>query len=331
MLRNWKYVLLFTVLGFGIGWALDFFMKKPPSYEAEVTFNLGSAGSSTGGGFPSGLGSLFGMGGGGDANIFTGENFFIWVKSGPVLERALLKEVEINGQKVLMANFYIDSSGIKEDRWEKQTNWHDFQFKSALVDSFSLEERRVMNDLIMDAAEKTIIDEPNRKSSFMRLAVTTINENLSRAWANILLETVDEFYSEIQTTKTRRTLRLLENRVDSLAKILSGSESKLAYATDYSTIAVNPEVGMRVKQLTRNSEFIQQLYLEALGGVEQTRVSLVREAPLFTIIEPIKRPLDLKLDMGQKKKIGLLIGFMISLIFIYLKTSYDAAMAERKQ
>jgi len=329
LVRNWKIVLLFSALGLGIGWALDYFMKKPPSYQAEVTFNLGSAGAS-GGGLPSGLGNLFGMGATADANIFTGENFFIWVKSGPVLERALMKEVNTGGRKVMLANFFIDSSGITEKRWEDLPHWQTFRFKRSDPDSFNLEERTILNDVITFASDITTIDEPNRKSSFMRLSVSTINENLSRAWASTLLETVDEFYAEIQTTKTRRTLKLLESRADSLYRILVGSESKLARESEYATIAVGPDVQTRIKQMTRNSEFIQQLYLEARAGVEQTRVSLVREAPLFTIIEPIKNPLDLSFDSGQKKKIGLLIGLMLSLIFIYIRSAYTAALEEKK-
>lgn len=328
VLKSWKQVLFITLLGLGIGWGLDIYLKKPPSYIAEVVFNLGTAGTS--GGLPSGLGNLFGMGGAADANIFTGENFFFWVKSSPVLERALLREVSVNGNPMLLANLYIDSSDIKENRWEKASYLHDFQFKSTKVDSFSLDERRVLNELIEDISEATEIEEFDKKSSFMALKVTTINENLSRIWASTLLETVDEFYSEIQTTKTRKTLSLLERRADSLSSILSGSEYRLAQATDQSQFSVDVQAPVRVKKLARDNEFIQRLYLEALAGAEQTRVSLVREAPLFTVIEPIKRPLNLTYDPGQRKKIGALLGLLFALVYVYFKSAYEDAVKEKK-
>lgn len=163
------------------------------------------------------------------------------------------------------------------------------------------------------------------------MKVTTINENLSSLWANTLLETVDEFYAEIQTTKTRKTLSLLERRADSLGRKLSGSETRLAQVKDQSLFSVEVETPARLTRLSRDTEFIQRLYLEALAGAEQTRVSLVREAPLFTIIEPIKRPLDLTFDPGQRKKIGALLGFLIALIFVYFKSAYDDAVREKKQ
>lgn len=329
VLKSWKHVVSITLLGLIIGWGLDIYLKKPPSYVAEVVFNLGTAGSSSG--LPAGLGNFFGMGGSADANIFTGENFFIWVKSSPVLERALMKTVQVNGKDVLMANFYIDSSNIKNDRWEKATHWHDFKFKTNHVDSMTIDERRVLNDVIEDISDATQIDELGRKSSFMTLTVTTINENLSTIWANTLLETVDEFYAEIQTTKTRKTLSLLEKRADSLGRKLAGSETTLARATDQSIYSVEVETPARLSKLTRDNEFIQRLYLEALAGAEQTRVSLVREAPLFTIVEPIKRPLDLTYDPGKRKQIGALLGLLFALIYVYFKSAYEEAVREKKK
>ncbi len=54
-----------------------------------IVFNMGGSapGSDMGN-----LGALFGMSSATDANIFTGENFFYFVESRPVIERALLKE-----------------------------------------------------------------------------------------------------------------------------------------------------------------------------------------------------------------------------------------------
>lgn len=328
ILKSWKQVLLITLLGLGIGWGLDLYLKKPPSYVAEVVFNLGTAGG--GSGMPAGLGNLFGMGGTADANIFTGENFFIWVKSSPVFKRALLKTVKVNDQEMLLANLYLDSSDIKDNRWKDAKHLHDFRFVHAKADSFNTYERVVLNELIEDVAAATTIDELGKKSSFMELSVTTINENLSTLWANTLLETVDEFYAEIQTTKTRKTLNLLEKRADSLGRVLSGSERRLAVVTDQSIYSVEVDKTARLSKLARDNEFVQRLYLEALAGAEQTRVSLVREAPLFTIIEPIKSPLDLTFDPGQRKKIGALLGLLIALVFVYFKSAYQEAVKEKQ-
>jgi hypothetical protein len=132
LFRNWKMILLLPIVGFGIGYAMDTYLKKPNTYEANVVFNLG------GGSQASGLGDvagLLGLGNAPDANIFTGENFFYFVKSRPVLERNLMKEVEIHGRKEIFANFYIDSSGIKTSDWEERPSCKSSIFKTMTLKS----------------------------------------------------------------------------------------------------------------------------------------------------------------------------------------------------
>ncbi|WP_247234975.1 hypothetical protein [Telluribacter sp. SYSU D00476] len=326
LLRNWKILLLFIVLGAGIGYVLDIYMKKPATYEATVVFNLGGGSS----GPANEMAGLLGLGGGApDANIFTGENFFYFVTSRPVIERALMKEVDVYGQKILFANFYIDSSGIKKD-WEEAEakDLINFRFTTNDLEKLSLQERLVLNQIVERTKGATTVASLDRKSSFTQLTTNSQNSTLAKTWANTLLETVEEVYTENQTFKTRKTLRLLQRRADSLAVILGRTEARLAREMDYSTQIVVPEGKVSVNKLERNTTFIQGLYMETMRNVENTRVSLIREAPLFTIIEPVKSPLDMNIDTGQRMKVGLLIGFVFGLFFIYIKDVYANVMAD---
>lgn len=124
--NNWKIILLITLMGYGIGYALDLYLKKEDQYQATILFNLGAGGAGA-----SGFGDvagLFGLNSQPDANIYTGENFFYFVKSRPVVERALMKEVEVGSKKMLLANFYIDSSAIKRENWEENEKLTDVPF-----------------------------------------------------------------------------------------------------------------------------------------------------------------------------------------------------------
>ena len=96
-------------------------------------FNLG--GGSSGGGFGGDLGQLagaFGFGGGApDANIFVGDNFLIYAKSRPVVEKTLMKTDTINGKDTLLVNYYIRHSGIRDKEWEDNDTLRAFYFKRA--------------------------------------------------------------------------------------------------------------------------------------------------------------------------------------------------------
>ncbi len=320
LIRNWQWLLLLPAVGFGIGYAMDTYQNKPPTYEATVVFNLGAAGASSGFGDVAGL---LGIGAQPDANIFTGENFFYFVKSRPVLERNLMKEVEINGKKQLLANFYIDSSGIKTSDWADYPDLQKFHFKSNDVKKMDLNSRINLNTIVKRAAEATEIAYLDRNSSFTKISNKMENEHLDGLWVTTLLETVEEMYTENQTQKTRKTLRLLQSRADSLAAVLGIAEHKLAKQLDYSAQIMMPEAKVSATSMERKSSFLQQLYYEAMANAEKMRVSLVKEAPLFTEIEGIKVPLDVKYEDKRNAKIGALAGLMIALIFVYFRTVFS--------
>jgi hypothetical protein len=321
ILRNWKLILLLPILGFGIGYGMDTYLKKPSTYEANVVFNLG--GGSQGSGFGE-MAGLLGLGSAPDANIFTGENFFYFVKSRPVIERNLMKEVDVHGKKMILANFYIDSSGIKNSDWEERTDLQSFHFKDNNIKKLDLNSRIVLNMLVKRTAEATEIASLDRKSSFISLATKMENETLAGLWVTTLLETVEEMYTENQTQKTRKTLRLLQHRADSLAAVLGIAEHKLARQMDYSAQIMLPEAKVSTNSMERKSSFLQQLYYEAMANAEKMRVSLVREAPLFTEIEGIKVPLDVKHEDKRNAKIGALAGLMIALVLTYFRTVFSS-------
>lgn len=328
LLRNWKLILIFCLIGYGIGYALDLYLKKPDKYDATVLFNLGAGGSSS-----QGLGDvagLLGLNSAPDANIFTGENFFYFVKSRPVVERALMKEVEVGNKKMLLANFFIDSSGILDREWEQIPKYQKFHFTKNDPKEYTLLEQMALNDIVDIVRVSTDVLQPDRKSSFIMIKVSTETSLLSERWANTLLETVEEVYTENLTSKTRRTLNLLTNRADSLSRILGGTESRLARQMDYSTIITDPMGKVQVNKLQRSSEFVQQLYIEAMRNAEAMKVSLVREAPLFTIIEPTKRPLDRKADDAKRAQIGLLIGLVLAFVIVYFKGVYATIMEDNR-
>lgn len=316
--KNWIVILLLPILGFGIGYATDYFMEEPDEFEADVVFNLG-AGQGSGGGLGD-MAGLLGLGNAPDANIFTGENFFYFVKSRPVLERNLMKKMTINGKKEILANFFIDSSGIKYKEWEERPDMHSFRFTTNRIDSMKMKDREVLNELVKKAGDMTEIGSLERKSSFSKMATVMPNAHLAGLWVTSLLETVEEMYTENQTQKTRKQLRLLEARRDSLAGVLGIAENRLAREMDISAQVMDPYIKVNTSRMEKKSSFLQQMYYEALANAEKMRVSLVREAPLFTEIEGIKVPLDMKVKTQTRAKVGAMLGLFLALVFIYFRT-----------
>ncbi|MFC5408928.1 hypothetical protein ACFPMF_06395 [Larkinella bovis] len=333
VVRSWKMLLIITLLGGIIGFIVDLNLDKRPTYTATLTFNLG-AGSAQGGlGDLGSLAGMFGLSGGApDANIFTGENFLYYVMSKPIITRALMKEIDTTlvptpGRRDLMINYYIRHSGIRDDEWEKDDTLRNFRFvRGKDAKSLTRLESKALDGVFNRIKGETSIAQLDRKSSFLTLRAGMHAELLAARWLNILLDIVQQDYTEKQTQKTTEMRDLMKARRDSLGRVLGQNDSNLARYIDQNQQIVVAEGQLQQTKLTRNSTFLQQLYYSAVQSVDNLNLSLIKEAPLFTIVEPVSLPLYKESHEPYAMKAGLILGLMLGLIFIFLRQTYQSIM-----
>lgn len=329
ILRNWAIILVTVLIGAGIGYFVDANERSPMLFEANVVFNLGNSVPSSGLG---GIASVLGVEPTSDANIFTGDNFFYFVTSRPVVEKTLLEELEINGRKQILANFYIDSSGIKASEWKEEPKLQRFHFVTTDIQKMELQSRIAMNTIVKRIIKATKIDNVDRKTSFISLSVKMENQRLAAIWVTTLLKTVERMYIENQTRKTRNMLKMQQARADSLRVVLGTSEHRLARQMDLSAQVIMPEEKVVSASMAKKSAFLQQLYNEAMSNAERTRITLLREASLFIEIEGIKTPIDASYEEKKGIRFGALAGLMLAMIFTYFRTifSFASPLHEKK-
>ena len=329
--RNWKLLLILTAVGGVIGFIYDLTHKKPPVYNATITFNLG--GSGNGSGFGGDLGSLasaFGLGqGASDASIFQGDNFLIYAKSRPVVEKTLMKTVKINGRDTLLVDYYIQHSGIRNEEWEKSDTLRALSFSRAKKpEEYTKQERNAMSDIYTRMKSEVSISLPERKSSFMELRCAFQDEMLAATFLDSHLKTIEEDYRQKQTKKTREMYELLTSRADSIARILTGTENRLAQYMDQNQQVVVAQGQIMQNKLTRNTTFLNTIYYQALQNAENMRLSLIREAPLFTIIEPVVLPLYKETITTVGMQAGIALGLVLAIIIVFLRETYRSVMRE---
>ncbi len=327
--RNWKLILSLTLIGGIIGFIIDRTKSRKPTYNAAITFNLGG-GSSNSFGELGALAGAFGLGNSApDASIFSGENFLIYAKSRPVVVKTLMKTVKINGNDTLLIDYYIRHSGIIDKEWEENDTLRTVRFGVAKTPAeYTKNEINAVAQIFTRISSEINVNQPERKSSFMRLSASMEDEMLSKAFVETHLKTIEEDYRQKQTKKTSEMLGLLSNRADSLGRLLGGTESKLAQYRDQNQQMVVAAGVMTESRLTRNTAYLQTQYFTALQNVENMRLSLIREAPLFTIIEPVALPLYKDVASSVALQIGLILGLLISIIAVFFRETYRTIMRE---
>jgi uncharacterized protein involved in exopolysaccharide biosynthesis len=321
--RNWWVLLATIAVGGVIGFIVDLVSRKKPTYIASYVFNLG--GGSSGGqmGDLGALASAFGFGQATpDGNIFSGENFTLYARSRPVIEKTLLKTVKINGVDTLLVNYYMAHSGIREKAWEKNDQLKTFMFKGPKPRAeYTPDEQQAMYDIYDQISGEIDFKPVDKRSSFISFIATTEDPGLSKAFVENHMVTIEDDYKKKQTKKTRDMLTYLERRVDSLGRRLTGTEDKLASYLNQNQQVVVAEGQLVQNRLTRNSTFLQQQYYTAVSSLDNIKLSLIREQPLFTEIEPVMLPLVAKLAPKIALQAGLAIGLILGIVLIFLRES----------
>lgn len=330
--KSWRLLMIGLLLGAIVSFILDIVNQKETSYQATISFNLDiGGGGSSGMGQMSGIADVLGVGGmtqGQSGDLLSGANFPTLAKSRIVFEKALMSNVVLAGDTLLMANYYKDSSDIARTDWagnlfkKPKTNFIEYRFVKKNPDDFTPEENEIITSLYTHLYDKTTFEGVN-SSSLTQLSVVNTNEILAKVWAETLLKTTEAFYKEVKTQKTRNLLTEQENRLDSLRNLMMGTDGQLARLSFQNPNIIDPGARMREQQVGRNNNFYSTQYYTQLANVESLNRLLTEQTPIFTIIDPIRLPLmTASGGLGQSYKLGSILGLVLSLVISVIMNTY---------
>lgn len=329
--KSWRLMMIGLLAGAIVSFTLDIINEKETDYLATISFNLDIGGGGPGMGQMSGIADAFGIGGmqqNQSGDLLSGANFPTLAKSRIVFEKALMTNVVVGGDTMLMANYYKDSSNIKRTDWagnlikKPKTNFIEYRFVQKDPDDLTPEENEIITSLYTHLYERTVFEGVSG-SSITQLSVVSTNDILAKTWAETLLKTTEVFYKEVKTQKTRNLLAEQESRLDSLLGLMNGSDSQLARLSFKNPNIIDSGTKMREQQVGRNNNFYTNQYYTQLANVESLNRLLNEQTPIFTIIDPIRLPLmTYSGGLGQSYKLGSILGLVLSLVISIVLNTY---------
>ncbi len=328
IVKSWLVILIIGGIGAGIGFYKDSKLKQHTTYLAEIIFSMSAGGGQSDMG---GLGNLLGMSQQTDESLFSGDNFLYVVKTRSTIEKALLTKVTLDGRTDYFANIYMDSSFVKEDDWTADyqiEKWHKVHFTQTNRAKMNPTERLVLDHLYGRLKEETDIVKPDIRLVFLKLRAICEFTSISKLWAETLLATIEDLYQANQSKKTNKMIKLMQRRVDSLSQVMNRSEGSIARLQDINREAVVIEGQVQQTRLARNTGLASGLFQESSRSLENLKMSAIKEATLFTIIEPVHEPLDPAYFSREYTKFGLAIGLLLSILFIILRQVYRDALKD---
>lgn len=335
LFSNWRVWTAALLFGACISLIKDIFVEEDLNYRSTIIFNLELGGSNQNsqlGGLASTFG-LFNQSGSSSGELFSSQNFPTLVLSKAVLERALMKEVVVGKDTLLMINYVADSSDIAEKEWggdlfhKPFTAAINYTFEKKETKDFTVLENQIIASIYEKMRDATKIDFLKSTNSMMVLSTMLSNEMLAKKWVETVLSTTEEFYVEMKTKKTRDLLETQEKRLAKIQNDLFSTDSQTARMALQNPNVVDPRGMMRETQANRKASFLSTQYMAQLTTIESLNRVLLEETPIFTIVEETRLPLETEYSTaGLNIKLSSLAAFIISIVVLVVIDTYRKVM-----
>ena len=320
---KWLVILFASVLGAAIG--LIYGWSQKPIYTAITTYALDdekSGGSMSGAlGLASSLG--FDLGGTSAGGAFGSTNLMELMHSRSLIEKTLLSEVIVQGTKISLADYYINVNGLRK-AWVDKPEIIELHFP---VHSNRAEFTRAQDSVLgsiyfsMDK-DQLSITQKDKKVSIGTIEVKSMDENFAKLFCETLVKEVSDFYIDTKSRKARNNVAILQKQVDSIRGELNSAITGVAAAND-NTFNLNSALTVKKTDAAKRQVDVQAntaILTQLVANLEMAKVSLLKETPLFQIIDKPIPPLKKE---KFRKISGLLIGgfvaFFVAILFLIFR------------
>lgn len=307
--KKWIVVacgVLFGALGLAYAWT------KKLNYTATYVFSIEGGGGSSNSSFGS-IAGLLGLGGS-SMGAFSGDNLVELIKAKSLVERTLLRPVDIDGERMTLIEYKILTDSLRsecdefvKDEESNLVSLCELSFPVDLKrDSFSREQDSVLSMFSAGMMENSIVvAKRDKKLSFVEFSVTSSDERFSKLFAENLLSEVTNFYVESKTELVKKNIASFQYRADSVRRDLDKALFNRAAYADGNVNASRQVVGVQLQKANTDIQILGTVYAEMIKNIEMLNLDLARETPLIRVVDAPYYPLAND-KMGKKK--GLIVG-----------------------
>lgn len=324
LITKWKFFLIVGFIGAAFGLLSSYLSKR--KYTAKLTFVVEDTKSGALGAYM-GLASQFGIdlgGGGGASDIFSNDNIIAFLKSRLLIEKTLLSPVLLDNKKVTLADLYLEFNGLRK-KWEKKPELKGVNFPLGMNrKQFSLKQDSILNRIQSIIVDKLLeITKPDKKSSFILVKCTSLNETFSKIFTETLVNEATGFYIEIKTKRSKSNVEKLQTSADSLRMLLNQKTYNLAATQDLNLNPARQITSVNSELQSRDKMVLQTMYAEVVKNLEISKITMEQETPLVQIIDVPIYPLESS-KIGKLKGVvlGGLIGGLLIAVILLLKKIY---------
>lgn len=308
--KHWMGILIVSIL-FGLaGW---FYAKQLPEYyAANILFILSSSDKQQN--QDNLIAQQLGLGqkGSNEEGLYTVQNFLgLLVHSKMIRETLLLPYPTENTHT--FASKYMALEG--EDKRGIFTTKEPYN-------PIKKEQISLLRSLAEQIRPALVVKPAEDGTSFTQFSGRFENEEFAKYFTESLLNYTLSFYVEGKTKEIKNNIRQIEERKDSLLRLLTIKSRRIANQ-QVQSIDLNPAYSSAMVEgqiMSNEGEFLSKLYAESVASLEVVKSELRQQTPLFTIIEGAEYPLVLEIPARMKWFWAMLVlGFLLGVIYFGLR------------
>ena len=288
-----------------------------PTYTARLTFVIDDSKSSgSGGGLASLAGQLgFNLDGlGGASGVLAGDNVEELVKSRKLIKATLLTPYD---STQTLADRYSTVYKLSK-KWLKYS--HDgkiIRFPPDDKNNTRLQDSLLHEMTLLILAGQFEIAKTDKKLGFFEVSTTMKDEKLAQLFCERMIRQSTDFYIRTKTKRLRDNVDRLQQRADSIGKVLNRKTYALS-AANQSLLNLNPayttaNASVDIKE--RDKIVLSTIFSETVKNLESSKTMLAQETPTVQIVDEPELPLR---KNRLKYSVAILSGFVIfGLIFSF--------------
>lgn len=324
LISKWYILVITGIIGGLIGFL--YAKNKKTTYTATTTFVLETGEQGGGLGQYAGVAAMVGIDlQGGGNGIFQGDNLLELYKSKKMIEAALLQKLSKESQKTLLDQ-YLNQEHIRENWIKNSPELLKINYADVTQSNKVLQRKRdsVVTAVVTEIKRNALdVGKLDKKLSLLKIAVRSDDESFAQELNISLVDQVNDFYVQTKTKKSLETVKILQNKVDSVRSVMNGAISSAAITVDQ-TPNLNPtRQAQRIAPVQR-SQFSAETNKAILGQLvqhlEMSKMNLLKDSPLIQIVDEPRLPLENdKIVLLKAAVIAFIVGVFIAGVALLFK------------
>jgi uncharacterized protein involved in exopolysaccharide biosynthesis len=330
LLSRWLIILGIGIFGGICG--IVYVLFKDVTYTATTTFVLENNDRGSPLGQYAGLASMVGVDvGGNGGGIFQGDNILELYKSRNMIQKALLSQVNYNGESKTLIDLYIGFKKLRK-KWKDVPELKNIQFSSKANSQgnvFTRLQDSILGKIVDDINRNfLVVSKPDKKLSIIKVEVNAKDEFFAKAFNDQIVKNVNDFYIQTKTKKSLDNIAILQKKTDSVRREMTGAIYSAAAISD-ATPNLNPTRQVQRAAPMQKSQYAAEtnktILAELVKNLEMSKMSLLKETPLVQVVDQPVFPLTTnKLGKAMGGVVGgILFGLVAVVIIIFRKIVSD--------